>query len=113
MPSLPGADSKQDLEKGHLLGHQFGGLDIPENLVPEFWAANHGSGPNQMGSLERQVVGQLAAGRRVYYSAIPVYSPNGYPGLPANIAPYVPVQINITWGTSPADLQRVPIYNIP
>jgi hypothetical protein len=116
--SLPGVDRQaaspfNTLQMGHLLGHQFGGIDEPENLVPEFPSANLGWGSDQMKRIEFNIRNALNENNRVYFEAIPEYAPNGYPGAPADLAPYIPSQIDITWGIAGAAPTRIDVPNYP
>jgi hypothetical protein len=102
------------LQRGHLLPNQFGGLNIRENLVPEFFDVNKKGGiPNVMNTIEANIRGQLNAGYNVYYSATPIYSPSGNPYVPLADRPYVPTEILITYGTSTANVRTVTVPNVP
>jgi RHS repeat-associated protein len=95
MPAVPGITSGSGLDRSHLLAWRFGGENSRENLVPLYANANRGFAVNQMQSIETQIAKTLVT-QKVYYFATPIYSGSGNP--------YIPEGVDITWGTSAADL---------
>ena len=67
-PTPPGF--KEGMDRSHLLPDRFGGLSIPENIVP-MWSWGNKS---QMSTVENKVAQLLAGGERVYFQAIPIYA---------------------------------------
>jgi len=86
------------MDRSHLLARQFGGESIPENIVPLTPNANQ----NLMAAVERDVGALLATGQRVYYVAAPVYG---------QVQPYIPVGVNITYGSATTGLNTEFIPN--
>jgi RHS repeat-associated protein len=97
-PTPPGFQPGMD--RSHLLAREFGGLSIPQNIVPLWSNANQVT----MRNVEYKVEGLLALGQRVYYMAAPLYGPADS---------YVPIGINITYGSAASGLRPVFVPNEP
>ncbi len=98
MPTPPGW--QKGMDRGHLLARWFGGESRLENAVPLWPNANR----VVMRAIENQIRTLLDLGQRVYYMAAPVYS---------SADPYVPLGINIWYGSSITPLRNRFVDNVP
>ncbi len=104
-PDFPGFNEKT-MDRAHLLARWFGGRNFRRNRVLLWRNANQ----QVMRGIENAINADLQAGERVYYFAQPVYAlgPTG----PGDYQPYMPVAIDVTYGTA-GDVETVPVYNNP
>lgn len=87
------------MERGHLIGAQYGGRGIRSNIVPLYTDVNQ----KVMKSLETRLAQEGAAGRRAFLSVTPVYGGKN---------PSIPTRLDVVSRVDGKDFWSGPIYNV-